>query len=138
MNEETETKRTLHDRLFKEQLYRVLPDFMWIFFPNEAERLNFAPLRFLDKELNINFAGQELRIMDIVAEVETWEDVAETVIVHIEIEGRDKYSLPRRMSKYYVLLRMFREKLVLPLALVLNTYAPTGELFDHRRRLCKS
>lgn len=37
----------------------------------------------------------------------------------MEIEGRDKYSLPRRMSEYYVLLRMFRQKLVLPLALVL-------------------
>ena len=92
---------------------------MWIFFPNEAERLNFATLRFLDKELIINFAGQELRITDIVAEVETWEGVAETIIVHVEIEGRDKYSLPRRMSEYYVLLRMFRQKLVLPLALVL-------------------
>lgn len=110
MSEETETRRTLHDRLFKELLYRFLPDFMWIFFPNEAERLNFATLRFLDKEL---------RITDIVAEIETWEGVAETVIVHVEIEGRDKYLLPRRMSEYYVLLRMFRQKLVLPLALVL-------------------
>lgn len=119
MSEERESPRTLHDRLFKELLYRFLPDFLWIFFPNEAERLNFATLRFLDKELIINFAGQELRITDIVAEVETWEGVAETVIVHVEIEGRDKYSLPRRMSEYYVLLRMFRQKLVLPLALVL-------------------
>ena len=119
MSEDTESQRTLHDRLFKELLHRFLPDFMWIFFPNEAERLNFATLRFLDKELIINFAGQELRITDIVAEVETWEGVAETIIVHVEIEGRDKYSLPRRMSEYYVLLRMFRQKLVLPLALVL-------------------
>lgn len=119
MSEEREPQRTLHDRLFKELLYRFLPDFLWIFFPNEAERLNFATLRFLDKELIINFAGQELRITDIVAEIETWEGVAETIICHVEIEGRDKYSLPRRMSEYYVLLRMFRQKLVLPLALVL-------------------
>lgn len=119
MSEEVEARRTLHDRLFKELLYRFLPDFLWIFFPAEAERLNFATLRFLDKELIINFAGQELRITDLVAEVETWEGVAETVIVHVEIEGHDKYSLPRRMSEYYVLLRMFRQKLVLPLALVL-------------------
>ena len=119
MSEDTESQRTLHDRLFKELLHRFLPDFMWIFFPNEAERLNFATLRFLDKELIINFAGQELRITDIVAEIETWEGVAETIICHVEIEGRDKYSLPRRMSEYYVLLRMFRQKLVLPLALVL-------------------
>ncbi|MEZ4727163.1 MAG: DUF4351 domain-containing protein [Caldilineaceae bacterium] len=119
MSEETHPSRTLHDRLFKEFLYRFLPDFLWIFFPAEAERLNFATLRFLDKELVINFAGQELRITDLVAEVETWDGIPEAIILHVEIEGRDKQSLPQRMSEYYVLLRIFRQKLVLPLALVL-------------------
>lgn len=89
------------------------------FFPSEAERLNFATLQFLDKELIINFAGQELRITDLVAEVATWEGVAETIIVHLEVEGRDKVTLPQRMSEYYALLRIFRRKPVLPLALVL-------------------
>jgi len=119
MSEETHSSRTLHDRLFKEFLYRFLPDFLWIFFPAEAERLNFATLRFLDKELVINFSGQELRITDLVAEIETWSGVPETIILHVEIEGRDKQSLPQRMSEYYVLLRIFRQKPVLPLALVL-------------------
>ncbi len=119
MSEETSPRRTLHDRLFKEFLHRFLPDFLWIFFPAEAERLNFATLRFLDKELIINFAGQELRITDLVAEVETWDGVPEAIILHVEIEGRDKQTLPQRMSEYYVLLRIFRQKLVLPLALVL-------------------
>jgi len=119
MSEETHSSRTLHDRLFKEFLYRFLPDFLWIFFPAEAERLNFATLRFLDKELVINFSGQELRITDLVAEIETWGGVPETIILHVEIEGRDKQSLPQRMSEYYVLLRIFRQKPVLPLALVL-------------------
>jgi hypothetical protein len=119
MSEETQPPRTLHDRLFKEFLHRFLLDFLWIFFPAEAERLNFATLQFLDKELIINFAGQELRITDIVAEVATWEGVTETVIVHLEVEGRDKVTLPQRMSEYYALLRIFRRKPVLPLALVL-------------------
>ncbi len=119
MNEETPPVRILHDRLFKELLYRFLPEFLRIFFPAEAERLNFATLKFLDKELVINFPGQELRITDIVAEVETWEGVAETVILHVEIEARDKRTLPQRMSEYYVLLRVLRQRPVLPLALVL-------------------
>ena len=119
MNEETQPVRTLHDRLFKELLYRFLPEFLRVFFPAEAERLNFATLKFLDKELVINFPGQELRITDIVAEVETWEGVAETVILHVEIEARDKRTLPQRMSEYYVLLRVLRQRPVLPLALVL-------------------
>lgn len=133
MSEEVEARHTLHDRLFKELLYRFLPDFLWIFFPAEAERLNFATLRFLDKELIINFAGQELRITDLVAEVETWEGVAETVIVHVEIEGRDKYSLPRRMSEYYVLLRMVRQKLVLlPNAGGLSWQSYQESIFGHQ------
>ncbi|MCB0063171.1 MAG: hypothetical protein KDE19_13700 [Caldilineaceae bacterium] len=119
MTEETQPTRTLHDRLFKEFLYRFLPDFLWIFFPAEAERLNFSTLRFLDKELIINFSGQELRITDIVAEVATWEGDTETIILHVEIEGRDKASLPQRMSEYYTLLRIIRQRPVLPLALVL-------------------
>lgn len=119
MNEEAHPPRTLHDRLFKEFLYRFLPDFLLIFFPAEAERLNFATLRFSDKELVINFPGQELRITDIVAEVETWDGVAETIILHVEIEARDKQTLAQRMSEYYTLLRIFKQKPVLPLALVL-------------------
>ena len=71
MSEVTQPAPTLHDRLFKEFLHRFLPDFMRVFFPAEAERLNFATLRFLDKELIINSPGQELRITDVVAEVDT-------------------------------------------------------------------
>ena len=119
MIEAAQPARTLHDRLFKEFLQRFLPDFLWIFFPAEAERLNFDTLQFLDKELILNFAGQELRITDLVAEVATWEGVAETIIIHLEVEGRDKVALPQRMSEYYALLRIFRRKPVLPLALVL-------------------
>lgn len=118
-SEETQGSRTLHDRLFKEFLHRFLPDFLWVFFPAEAERLNFATLRFLDKELIINFPEQELRITDVVAEVETWDGVPEAIILHVEVEARDKQTLAQRMNEYYVLLRILRQKPVLPLALVL-------------------
>jgi hypothetical protein len=112
VNEEMQPPRTLHDRLFKEFLHRFLPDFLWIFFPAEAERLNFATLQFLDKKLIINFAGQELRITDIVAEVATWEGVAETITVHLEVEGRDRVTFE-----------------------FMNTYAPTSELSDLREAI---
>jgi len=63
--------RTLHDRLFKEFLHRFLPQFMQLFFPEQAARLDFSTVRFADKEIVINFPEQELRITDIVAEVQT-------------------------------------------------------------------
>lgn len=67
----------------------------------------------------INFPTQELRITDIVAEVQTWQGETEAIIVHVEVEGRDKRTLPQRMSEYYVLLRLFSGKAVLLIALVL-------------------
>lgn len=109
----------LPDRLFKEFLRRFLADFLKVFFPTEAARLNFATLSFLDKELVINLPDQELRITDVVAEVQTWEGEPETIIVHVEVEGRNKRTLPQRMSEYYALLRVLRRKPVLPIAFVL-------------------
>jgi hypothetical protein len=111
--------RTLHDRIFKEFLHRFLPDFLRLFFPEEAARLDFTTLTFLDQELVVNLPGQSLRITDVVAEVISLEGEAEAIIVHVEVEGRDRRSLPQRMFEYYSLLRLLRQKRVLPLALVL-------------------
>jgi hypothetical protein len=115
--------RTLHDRLFKEFLQRFLPQFLNLFFPEEAAALNFATLRFVDKELVVNLPSQELRITDLVAEVETWQGEPEVIILHIEVEGRGalwaRQTLPQRMSEYYALLRILRRQQVLPIALVL-------------------
>ena len=130
--------RTLPDRLFKEFLQRFLPDFLLIFFPAEAERLNFTTLKFLDKELVINLPDQQLRITDIAAEVETWQGEPELLIIHVEVEGRNRQTLPQRMSEYYSIMRVLRQKPVLPIALVLlpnvggllwQTY--TEQLFGH-------
>ncbi len=133
-----EIPRTLHDRLFKEFLHRFLPEFMHLFFPAEAARLDFHTLRFLEQELVFNLPGQTLRITDVVAEVETRSGEAEVVLVHVEVEAGRKGTLSQRMLEYYVLLRLLRHKRVLPIALVLlpnagglgwNRY--TEELFGH-------
>jgi hypothetical protein len=111
--------RTLHDRIFKEFLYRFLPDFLHLFFPDKAAQLNFTTLRFLDKELVVNLPGQSLRITDVVAEVETVAGRDEVILVHVEVEASRKDTLPWRMFEYYALLRILRRKPVLPVALVL-------------------
>jgi hypothetical protein len=40
-----------HDRRFKELLHRFLPRFLRLFLPEQAARLDFSTLVFLDKEL---------------------------------------------------------------------------------------
>lgn len=115
--------RTLPDRIFKEFLHRFLPEFLRIFFPAEAARLDFSTLTFLDQELRINLPEQVLRVPDFVAEVSTLDGETEAILVHVEVEGRDRRSLAQRMFEYYSLLRILRQKKVLPLALVLQPQA---------------
>lgn len=114
---------TSHDRIFKEFLHRFLPEFLRLFFPREAERLDFSTLTFLDKELIINLPHQELRITDLMAQVNTGDGNPETIIVHIEVEGRKKQAVPQRMFEYYGLTRLLYQQPVLPLALILQPQA---------------
>ena len=65
MSTESETQpRTWHDRLFKEFLHRYLPDFLTIFFPAEAARLDFSTLTFPGQELIVNLPGQPRAIRE--------------------------------------------------------------------------
>lgn len=119
MAKRKKTPRTSHDRLFKEFLERFLPDFMRIFFPEEAAKLDFSTLTFPRQELLINVPRQLLRITDIIAEAKTYAGEPEVIIIHIEIEANDPKPLPKRMFDYYALARILHQKVVLPLALVL-------------------
>ena len=121
----SQPSRTLHDRLFKEFLHRFLPDFLQIFFPEESAHLNLATLQFIDQELMVNNLPQQLlRIADVAAQVETVTGDPETVLVHIEIEGRDKQHIGRRMFEYFALFSMLHNQPVFPIVLLL---VPQGQ-----------
>jgi hypothetical protein len=126
------------DRIFKEFLHRFFPEFMRLFFPDEAAYLDFSTATWVEQELISNFPDQKLRISDVVVEVKTVIGEEQVVLVHIEVEGSRKQSLPSRMFEYYSLFRTLRQKPVLPLACVLipdagglqwQTYRET--LFGH-------
>lgn len=118
MAKRKKTARTSHDRLFKEFLERFLPDFLRLFFPEEAARLDFSTLTFPRQELLVNIPRQLLRITDVIGEVKTFAGEPEVIIVHVEIEGNDPKPLPKRMFDYYALMRILQDKAVLPIALV--------------------
>ena len=44
-----------HDQLFKKLLEKFLRDFLELFFPDVAARLDFGIVQFLDKELPMDF-----------------------------------------------------------------------------------
>lgn len=127
--------RTSHDRIFKELLERFFADFMQIFFPADAARLDFSTVTFLRQELIINLPTQTLRITDVVADVQTLTGEPETIIVHVEIEANDHKLLSKRMFDYYALLRILRQQTVLPLALVLRSGAGGLKWRTYREQL---
>lgn len=112
----TEKSRTSHDHLFKELLHRFFAAFLHTFFPNIAAQLNFATLRFIERELVINFPQQMARIPDVVAEISTLTGEIKTIIIHFEIENRKISTLPARLFEYYALLRTVLQRDVLSIA----------------------
>ena len=60
-----------HDQLFKRFFHEFLQDFLELFSPDVAARLDFTTLEFLDKELFTDFPDGSVREADVVARVET-------------------------------------------------------------------
>ena len=77
-----------HDQLFKLFFHEFLQDFLELFYPDAAARLDFTTLEFLDKELFTDFPEGSVREADVVARVETHEGIPELILVHVEIQAR--------------------------------------------------
>jgi hypothetical protein len=70
-----------HDQLFKALLESFLREFMELFFPDVAERLDFQSQRLVDKELFTDFPEGRLREADVVAELQMREGNPEILLV---------------------------------------------------------
>jgi hypothetical protein len=108
------------DQLFKAILEGLLPDFLELFFPEVAERLDFETLRFLGKEVFANVPDGRVREADVVARLETRDGNPEIVLVHVEVQGRPDSDFLRRMFEYYAVLRIHYRLPVLPIAMYLR------------------
>ena len=93
-----------HDQLFKKLLENFLKDFLELFFPDVAERLDFGTVQFLDKELTTDFPRGTTREVDVAAKVGTQQGEPEIVLVHVEVQARPEKDFGRRMFEYSVLL----------------------------------
>lgn len=109
-----------HDQLFKELLRAFFREFLELFFPQVAARLDFARINFLDKELFTDFPEGDLRETDLLAEVTTLEDEPELILIHIEVQAQRRDVFRYRMWEYYALLRMRYRKPVFPAVLYLS------------------
>jgi hypothetical protein len=107
-----------HDQLFKQVLEAFFPDFLRLFDPDTAARLDLTTVTFRNPEVFIDLPQGERRTADVVAEVRSLEGEPELVIVHVEIQREREPQFSRRMFQYYVALRQRENKPVIPIALV--------------------
>jgi len=128
-------RQILHsERSYKTILEGLLRDFLELFFPDEAARLDFDTLRFLGKEVFANVPEGEVREADVVARLETKDGEPELVLIHVEVQAEHRGDFPRRMFEYYAVLRLHYHLPVFPIVLYLQA-GPHGRLAEYREEL---
>src|SRR5579862_3079888 len=95
-----------HDQLFKDLLQAFFREFMELFFPEVAARLDFSEVTFLMQEVFTDIPEGERRTLDLIAQVMTLEGEAELILVHLEVQAERRSVFPMRMSEYYMLMRL--------------------------------
>ncbi len=114
------------DQLFKEVLRDFLKEFVELFLPEAAARLDFGALRFPNRELFKGFPEGQRREPDVVAELRTLEGQQEIVLVHVEVQTDVRSGFGRRMLEYFALLWLQFNASVFPVLLRLSGGDPKG------------
>lgn len=108
-----------HDQLFKQLLRAFFAEFLRLFDPATAARLDLDTIEFRDTEAFTDIPQGERRTADLVVQVRTVEGVPELVLIHIEIQREREARFPWRMWQYYSLLRQRENLPVIAIALIL-------------------
>ena len=123
-----------YDQLFKTILEKLLRDFLELFFPEAAARLDFETLRFVDKEVFANVPEGTVREADVIAKLQTREGKPELVLVHIEVQTEPESDFPHRMFEYYSVLRLHYGIPVFPVVVYLR-HGPSSRVAEYRESL---
>ncbi|MGH8066228.1 MAG: Rpn family recombination-promoting nuclease/putative transposase [Candidatus Entotheonellia bacterium] len=103
-------------------------EFLELFFPEVAARLDFGRVVFLDKEVFTDVPEGSRRELDLVAQVYTQDGAPELILLHIEVQAQREREFPYRMFEYYALLRLRYKVPVFPVVVYL--VARTGGLSE--------
>jgi predicted transposase/invertase (TIGR01784 family) len=123
-----------YDQLFKTLLEGLLQDFLDLFFPEAAARLDFQTLAFVGKEVFANVPEGRVREADVVARLKTREGEPEILLVHVEVQTEPESDFPRRMFQYYSVLRVHYGIPVFPIAVYLRN-GPSSRIALYRESL---
>ena len=107
------------DQLFKELLRAFFREFLELFYPDVAARLDFGRVTFLDKETFTDLPEGSRREADLVAQVYSLDGQPELILVHVEVQTQRRSEFAYRMFEYYVLLRLRHKVPVFPVVVYL-------------------
>lgn len=109
--------RVEHDRLFKELLQDFFEDFLVLFFPNIFEEIDFAHMKFLDKEFVNDTQRRGTKEIDVVVETKLKGEDG-LIIVHVESQAQYQRDFNERMFLYFSrLLEKHPGTRIIPIAL---------------------
>jgi predicted transposase/invertase (TIGR01784 family) len=92
-----------HDRLFKELLSTFFLEFLELFLPQVADRVDPNSLTLLPQEYFADLTSGEKHVVDLLAQVAlAGEDVG--FLIHVEAQATSKADFARRMFLYFARL----------------------------------
>ncbi len=112
-----------HDQLWKTVLWAFFAEFVELFFPEVAERLDFSRIRLIEKEIFTDLPVGARREPDLLVEAYAKDGEVETILIHIEVQARREINVPYRMWEYYSLLRLRWKHRVFPVVVYLSAGA---------------
>ena len=95
-----------HDQRFKTLLQEFLPEFMALFFPQWADRFDFAGTEWPNVEAFLDPPDGERKVLDLVAKVPTTVPTGDRpddclLLIHVEVESAESATrLRNRMLQY--------------------------------------
>ena len=110
---ETQKDNIDHDGAFKELLHQLFEQFLRLFFPAQAEQLDFSDFTFLEQERLTDFPSGRHRFIDTLAEMK--KVAGEKILVHVEFQSKRERDFPLRMFRYFSQLRLRRDTPIWPI-----------------------
>ncbi|MCI0455423.1 MAG: hypothetical protein L0Z62_00415 [Gemmataceae bacterium] len=104
----------IHDQRFKALLQEYLPDFLHLFFPEQAADLDFEGLEWLQQEILTDPPAGDVYLLDLVARVHSRQpgdpSTLAAALVLLEVESREAVTETRAwLYHYYEALRRRHE-----------------------------
>jgi antitoxin component of RelBE/YafQ-DinJ toxin-antitoxin module len=106
-----------HDRLFKQLLSEFFADFLRLFVPDLATRLDHTELVPLDKELLGEDPPAKRHEVDLLVRARMRDEPA-AFLIHVEAQAQHQPDFARRMFRYFTRLHEAHGKPVYPIAVL--------------------